>query len=92
MKWSTETYTQLTNALQDLNHGIQQKLLSMPFYTGQEMQSLERWLEETKGQAKNLESVLAIISNHLDYLEKEYRTKSLMSAFLMGIIFTVSYC
>ena len=78
MKWSTETYIQQTKDLLALNHEIQQKLLSTPFYTGQEMRSLDQWLGATKGQVKALESVLAAIYAHLEYLEKEYKAKSLM--------------
>ena len=73
MKYSMETYTQLTNDLQDFNQEIRRRHSSMHLYTEQEMKRLEPWLEETKQMAKNLETLSSIIYHHLELLSLRYQ-------------------
>ena len=75
MKLSTVISTRQINDLLDLNQEIKQKLLSMPFYTEQEMKNLGLWLEEVERLAKNLENLSSIICHHSHLLRKEYQTR-----------------
>ena len=69
MKLSTETFTQLTKNLQDLNHEIQQRHLFMHLSTVQETKKLEKLLEELESKALNLKETSSIICHHLKILK-----------------------
>ena len=69
MKSLMETYTPLTNSLQDLNQEIRQKLSSMHFYTEQEMRNLAVWQEEVDALVKDLDNLSSIISHHSQILK-----------------------
>lgn len=71
MKSLTETSTLLINTLQDLNQEIRQRLSSTHFSTGQEMKSLEAWLQQAELLVKHLENDLCLISQHMQILKKE---------------------
>src|SRR6056300_1742785 len=73
MKLSTAISTQQINALLDLNQEIRQKLSSMPYYTEQEMKSLEQWLVEVERLGRNLENLSYIICHHSQILRKEFQ-------------------
>ena len=75
MRLSTETYTRLIRNLQDLNQEIRLRLLSMPYYTAQEMLNLEQWLEEVEEQAKNLENLSSVIYQHSQLLRTEFQMR-----------------
>ena len=64
MKSLMETYTPLIKSLQDLNQEIRLRLSSMPYYTEQEMLSLEQWLEEVRVLEGTLENVGDILPPH----------------------------
>ena len=71
MKSLMETYTPLIKSLQDLNQEIRLRLSSMPYYTEQEMLSLEQWLEEVRVLEGTLENHLLVISHHSRLLKIE---------------------
>ena len=75
MSFSTETYTQQIKWLRDLNQEIRQKLSSMHSCTEQEMQSLERWSEETQTMVDDLDNLSSIISLHLKFLKTELQER-----------------
>ena len=75
MNFSTETYTQQTKMLRDLNQDLRQKLSSMHSCTEQEMQSLVQWLEETQKMVDDLDNLSSIISLHLNILKTELRER-----------------
>ena len=69
MKSLMETYTPLTNSLQDLNQEIRQRLSSMHSYTEQEMRNLAVWQEEVDALVKDLDNLSSIISHHSQILK-----------------------
>ena len=71
MTYSTETYTQLIKQGRDCNQDLRLKLSSMPSCTEQEMQRLDKWLEETKLKVNELSNLFLLISDHLRLLEIE---------------------
>ena len=75
MKSLTETYTLLTNTLQDLNQEIRLKLSSMHSCTVLETQNLEQWQVEAERLVANLENDLCLISQHLQILKTELLEK-----------------
>ena len=69
MRSLEETYTLLTNTLQDLNQEIRQRLSSTHCCTVLEMLNLEQWQEEAETLVVNLENDLCLISQHLQILK-----------------------
>jgi nanoRNase/pAp phosphatase (c-di-AMP/oligoRNAs hydrolase) len=71
MKLSTETFTQLTNSLLDLNQEMRQKLSSMHSFTGQEMKKLEASLKEIEQTVSDCENAFLLVYQHLELLRNE---------------------
>ena len=69
MKLLTETFTQLTKTLLDLNQETRQKLLSMPSSTEQGMKKLEAWLVEIERKVEDCENVFSVVTHHLKLLK-----------------------
>ena len=79
MKSLTETSTQLTKDLRDLNQDLRRKLLSMPSCTEQEMKSLAQWLEEVDRLVQDLDNLSSIICHHSRLLKIELEGQQRMA-------------
>ena len=73
MKLLTEISTRGIKELQDFNQEIRQRLSSMHSCTEQEMQRLDKWLEEAKKMEQDLRNASLLINLHLSDLERKLR-------------------